>query len=81
VGCRHVKQEESEEENGDGEMELILKILKIISNVWKVLEINLKPGRLLFPCVLLESFKNFLANPYYEPLLWFMIFSCFDCIT
>jgi len=24
-------------------------------------------------CILLESFIKFLVNPYYEPLLWFMI--------
>ena len=34
---------------------------------------NLKSGRLLFPCVLLESSENFPPNPYYEPLSWFMI--------
>ena len=37
-----------------------------------ILDINLKPGRLLFPCVLLGSFKIFLADPCYEPLSWFM---------
>jgi len=42
-------------------------------NVRKVLEINLKPGRLFFPYILLESFENFLPNPYYEPLSWFVI--------
>jgi len=34
---------------------------------------NLKSGRLLFPCVLLESFEFFPPDPYYEPLSWFMI--------
>ena len=27
----------------------------------------------LFLCVLLGGFAKFLVNPYYEPLLWFMI--------
>ena len=33
---------------------------------WKVLEINLERGRLLFVCVLLESFENFPAYPHYD---------------
>jgi len=37
--------------------------------VWNILKINLEPRRLLFPSVLLESFKKFLADPYHEPLL------------
>jgi len=31
------------------------------------------PGRLLLVCVLVESFKKFPVDPYYEPLSWFMI--------
>jgi len=52
---------------------LIGKTLKQYRKVLKVLERNPKPGRLLLVCVLLESFKFFPPNPYYEPLLWFMI--------
>jgi len=44
-----------------------------LKQVLKALEINLMPGRLLFQCVLLESFKNFPANTYCEPLSWFMM--------
>ena len=31
------------------------------------------PRRLLFPCILFESFKKFSANPYHETVLWLMI--------
>jgi len=36
-------------------------------------EDELEIERLLLACVLLESLKFFLADHYYEPLLWFMI--------
>ena len=29
-------------------------------------------------CVLLESFTNFLVDPYYDPLLWVMITTSLD---
>ena len=32
------------------------------------------PSRLL-ACVILECFVNFLDDPYYEPLLWLMIYT------
>jgi len=32
-----------------------------------------KTQKAALACVLLESFEKFLVNPYYEPLLWFMI--------
>jgi len=54
---------------------LIGQTLKQYRKVLKVLERNLKPGRLLLACVLLESFKFFPPDPYYEPLSWFMIIS------
>jgi len=44
--------------------------LKHYIKLRKVLEINLKPGRLLFLCVLLESFEKFLPDPYlYKSIL------------
>ena len=43
-----------------------------ISKGLEVLEIKLKPGRLLFQCILLD---------YYEPLSWFMMIPIHCIIT
>ena len=58
---------------------LLGQSLKHLGKVWKVLQINLKPRRLLLARILLESFENFRTNPYYEPLLWFMIWPSIQC--
>jgi len=36
-------------------------------------QVNLNILGWFLACVLLESFIKFLVNPYYEPLLWFMM--------
>ena len=45
---------------------LLGQSIKHLVKVWKVLMLNLKPGRLLLLCILLESFGNI-------PAIFFMI--------
>ena len=33
-----------------------------------------KLSRVVFGSIVIQCFTNFLVNPYYEPLLWFMIY-------
>jgi len=41
--------------------------------VWEAFWANLRLPRWVLACVILECFVNFLDDPYYEPLPWFMI--------
>jgi len=41
--------------------------------VWEAFWANPFLPRWFLACVILECFVNFLDDPYYEPLLWFMI--------
>jgi len=41
--------------------------------VWEAFWANPRLPRQFLVCVILERFVNFLDEPYYQPLLWFMI--------
>jgi len=41
--------------------------------VWEVFRANPCLSRQFLACIILDCFVNFLDDPYYEPLLWFMI--------
>jgi len=43
-------------------------------NIWEVFWADPCLPRQNLVCIILESFVNFLDDPYYEPLPWFMIY-------
>jgi len=45
----------------------------LLKKVWEAFWVNCCLQRWFLECIILECFVNFLDDPYYEPLPWFMI--------
>jgi len=49
-----------------------LSVLKTVIKGLEDFRDKFEAWKTAFSCSLLESFENFMADPYYEPLLWFI---------